>query len=202
MAERVAPAVRTEVRGHVGVVTMAHLESRKPLNLRLEQDLVEQLQVLERDPAVFAVVLAGTDGHFMTGTTDRVFQVVRQFAKPVIAAVEGHALGGGCALALACDIVIAAEDARFGQPEIRAGILPGASGTQRLLQAAGRYKTLLWCLTGDTIPASDAYLANLVSELVPPGQAQERAIELAEQIGGMPPLAVQGIREAVRLAAG
>jgi enoyl-CoA hydratase/carnithine racemase len=96
--------------------------------------------------------------------------------------VEGYALGGGCELALACDIIIAAEDAKFGQPEIRVGIIPGAGGTQRLLRSAGRYKTLLWSLTGDMIPAGDAYMANVVSELVPPGQALARALELGEQI--------------------
>jgi enoyl-CoA hydratase len=126
---------------------------------------------------------------------------VRRLSKPVIAAVEGYALGGGCELALACDIIIAAEDAKFGQPEIRVGIMPGAGGTQRLLRTAGRYKTLLWSLTGDMIPAGDAYMANVVSELVPPGQALARSIELAEQIAGMPPLAVQSIRDAVRLGA-
>jgi enoyl-CoA hydratase/carnithine racemase len=84
----------------------------------------------------------------------------------------GYALGGGCELALACDVIIAGEDAKFGQPEIRVGIMPGAGGTQRLLRAAGRYKTLLWSLTGDMIPAGDAYMANVVSELVPPGQAR------------------------------
>src|SRR4029079_18400835 len=103
--------------------------------------------------------------------TDRVFHVVRGAAKPVIAAVEGYALGGGCELALACDLIVAADDAQFGQPEIRVGIMPGAGGTQRLLRAAGRYKTLLWSLTGDTIPARDAYAANLVAELVPKGEA-------------------------------
>ena len=163
-------------------------------------------------------MLTGSEGHFIAGTdigemstlrpndhvrldTDRGVQVVRQLSKPVIAAVEGYALGGGCELALACDIIIAAEDAKFGQPEIRVGIMPGAGGTQRLLRAAGRYKSLLWSLTGDMSPAGDAYMANVVSELVPTGQALARAIELAGQIAAMPPLAVRSIRDAVRLGA-
>jgi enoyl-CoA hydratase/carnithine racemase len=133
--------------------------------------------------------------------TDRVFHALRRSAKPVIAAVEGYALGGGCELALACDIIVAAEDAKFGQPEIRVGIMPGAGGTQQLLRAAGRYKTLLWSLTGDMIPAREAFAANLVSELVPAGEALSRAICIAESIASMPPLAVQAIREAVRLGA-
>jgi enoyl-CoA hydratase/carnithine racemase len=208
--------VRSERRAAVGVVTIARPERRNALNLQVKQDLVEHLQAMELDPEVAVVVLTGSDGYFVAGTdiaematmrptdhvrlqTDRVFHVVRQLAKPVIAAVEGYALGGGCELALACDIVVAAEDAKFGQPEIRVGIMPGAGGTQRLLRTAGRYKTLLWSLTGDMIPAGDAYMANVVSELVPPGQALTRAIELGEQIAAMPQLAVRAIRDAVRL---
>jgi enoyl-CoA hydratase/carnithine racemase len=215
MAEK-NTVVRSERRGAVGVITIARPERRNALNLQVKQELVEQLTAMELDAEVAVVVLAGSDGCFVAGTdiaemstmrpidhvrlqTDRVFHVVRQLAKPVIAAVEGYALGGGCELALACDIVIAGEDAKFGQPEIRVGIMPGAGGTQRLLRAAGRYKTLLWSLTGDMIPAGDAYMANVVSELVPPGQALTRAIELGEQIAAMPPLAVQAIRDAVRL---
>ena len=210
------PVVRSERRGRVGIVTIARPERRNALNLQVKQDLVEHLKAMELDPDTSVVVLTGRDGYFVAGTdiaematmrpadhvrlqTDQVFHVVRQLAKPVIAAVEGYALGGGCELALACDIIIAAEDAKFGQPEIRVGIMPGAGGTQRLLRSAGRYKTLLWSLTGDMIPAGDAYMANVVSELVPPGQALARAVELGEQIAGMPPLAVQAIRDAVRL---
>ena len=125
--------------------------------------------------------------------------MVRGLAKPTIAAVEGYALGGGCELALACDMIVAADDAQFGQPEIRVGIMPGAGGTQRLLRSAGRYKALLWTLLGENIPAREAYVANLVSELVAPGQALERALAIATRLAGMPPLAVQDIREAVRL---
>jgi enoyl-CoA hydratase/carnithine racemase len=208
--------VRSERRGAVGVITIARPERRNALNLQVKQDLVEQLTAMEIDVDVAVVVVTGSDGCFVAGTdiaemstmrpidhvrlqTDRVFHVVRQLAKPVIAAVEGYALGGGCELAMACDIIIAGEDAKFGQPEIRVGIMPGAGGTQRLLRAAGRYKTLLWSLTGDMIPAGDAYMANVVSELVPPGQALNRAIELGQQIAAMPPLAVRAIRDAVRL---
>jgi len=213
-----AELVRVEKQGRVGIVTIARPERRNALNLQVKQEIVDHLLALGQDGDVAAIVLTGDGGYFVAGTdmaemasmrptdhvrlaTDRVFHVVRQSAKPVIAAVEGYALGGGCELALACDLIVAADDARFGQPEIRVGIMPGAGGTQRLLRSAGRYKTLLWSLTGEMIPAREAFAANLVSELVPKGRALPRSIEIATQIATMPPLAVQAIREAVRLGA-
>ena len=213
-----AEFVRAETSGHVGVITIARPKRRNALNLQVKQDIVEQLAAMASDDAVAVIVLTGDGGTFVAGTdiaematmgpsdhlrldTDRVFHAVRQSPKPVIAAVEGYALGGGCELALACDMIVAADDAIFGQPEIRVGIMPGAGGTQRLLRAAGRYKTLLWSLTGEMIPARDALAANLVSELVPKGQALSRSLQIAEQIAAMPPLSVQAIREAVRLGA-
>jgi enoyl-CoA hydratase len=214
----VAEFVRAERQGPVGIVTIARTERRNALNLQVKNELVEHLQALAADAEVAAIVLTGDGGCFVAGTdiaematmgptdhvrlaTDRVFHVVRQSPKPVIAAVEGYALGGGCELALACDLVVASDEAQFGQPEIRVGIMPGAGGTQRLLRSAGRYKTLLWSLTGDMIPAREAFAANLVSELVPKGRALPRSIEIATRISAMPALAVQAIREAVRLGA-
>lgn len=210
--------VRSQTQGPVGIVTIARPERRNALNLQVKAEIVEHLDQLALDPAVAAIVLTGEGGYFVAGTdiaemepmrptdhvrldTDRVFHVVRQSPKPVIAAVEGYALGGGCELALACDLIIAADDAQFGQPEIRVGIMLGAGGTQRLLRAAGRYKTLLWSLTGQTIPAREAFAANVVSELVAKGEALPRSIRIAEQIAAMPPLAVRAIRDAVRLGA-
>ncbi len=213
-----AEFVATEIRDAAAIVRIERAARRNALNLQVKTELIAALQAACADPAVVAIVLTGSGGYFVAGTdigematlsptdhqrldTDRVFHVVRQSPKPVIAAVEGYALGGGCELALACDLIVAAEDARFGQPEIRVGIMPGAGGTQRLLRAAGRYKALLWTLTGDHIPARDAYAANLVSRLVPPGDALEEAVRIAAQIATMPPLAVQAIREAMRLGA-
>ncbi len=213
-----AEFVNARRQARVGIVTIARPERRNALNLQVKRELVAQLQAFAADPEVAVVVLTGEGGCFVAGTdigemasmqpmdhvrldTDRVFHVVRQLSKPVIAAVEGYALGGGCELALACDLIVAADDAQFGQPEIRVGIMPGAGGTQRLLRTAGRYKSLLWCLTGEMIPARAAHAANLVSELVPQGQALARSIEIADRIAAMPPLAVQAIREAMRLGA-
>ncbi len=213
-----AEFVKAEKQGRVAVVTIARPERRNALSLQVKQEIVAHLETLAQDADVAVVVLTGEGGCFVAGTdiaematmrptdhlrldTDRVFHTLRQLSKPVIAAVEGYALGGGCELALACDLIVAADDAQFGQPEIRVGIMPGAGGTQRLLRTAGRYKALLWTLTGQMVPAREAYAANLVSELVPNGRALSRAIQIAEQIAAMPPLAVQAIREATRLGA-
>ncbi|PZP60620.1 MAG: enoyl-CoA hydratase [Pseudoxanthomonas spadix] len=214
MAEFVS--VATQAR--VAVVTLSRPARRNALNLQVKRELVDALEGALADAEVAAIVLTGAGGYFVAGTdiaemadmrpidhvlqrSGHLFEVVRGASKPIIAAVEGYALGGGCELALACDLIVAAEDARFGQPEIKVGIMPGAGGTQRLLRAAGRYKAALWALTGEMIPASEAYAANLVSRLVPSGQALDAARKIALQIAGMPPLAVQAIREALQLGA-
>ena len=213
MAEFVS--VATQAR--VAVVTLSRPARRNALNLQVKRELVDALEGALADAEVAAIVLTGAGGYFVAGTdiaemadmrpidhvlqrSGHLFEVVRGASKPIIAAVEGYALGG-CELALACDLIVAAEDARFGQPEIKVGIMPGAGGTQRLLRAAGRYKAALWALTGEMIPASEAYAANLVSRLVPSGQALDAARKIALQIAGMPPLAVQAIREALQLGA-
>jgi enoyl-CoA hydratase/carnithine racemase len=210
--------VATERHDAVAVVRITRPERRNALNLQVKQELVDALEAAIAAPEVAVIVLTGSGGYFVAGTdiaemagmrpidhvlqrSGRLFDVVRASPKPLIAAVEGYALGGGCELALACDVIVAADDASFGQPEIKVGIMPGAGGTQRLLRAAGRYKAALWALTGDMIPAADAYAANLVSALVPSGQALPQALEIAAKITRMPPLAVQAIREALRLGA-
>ena len=213
-----AALVRCERRGAIGILTIDRPERRNALNLQVKREIVDGLAQLEADAQVAVIVLTGAGGCFVAGTdiaemadmrpadhqrlaTDQVFHAVRRASKPVIAAVEAYALGGGCELALACDIIVAADDAKFGQPEIRVGIMPGAGGTQRLLRTVGRYKTLLWTLTGEMISARDAYAADLVSELVPKGEALARSIAIAEKIAAMPPLAVKAIRDVVRLGA-
>ncbi|SEL58352.1 short chain enoyl-CoA hydratase [Pseudoxanthomonas sp. GM95] len=211
-----AEFVGTELHDTVAVIRITRPERRNALNLQVKQELVDALEAAIADEAIAVIVLTGSGGYFVAGTdigemadmrpidhvlqrSGRLFDVVRASTKPVIAAVEGYALGGGCELALACDLVVAADNASFGQPEIKVGIMPGAGGTQRLLRSAGRYKAALWALTGDMIPAREAYAANLVSTLVPAGEALNQALEIARKITRMPPLAVQAIREALRL---
>lgn len=216
LAQQNKAPVRQERHDGVGVVIIDRPERKNALNSEVKALLIRHLRELEQDADIGCIVLTGAGGYFVAGSDivemstmrptdhalqggDQVFHVLRALGKPVIAAVEGFALGGGCELALACDIIIAAEGATFGQPEIKVGIMPGGGGTQRLLRAAGKYKTLLWSLTGDRIPAKVAYQSNMVSELVPDGTALERSLAVGRQICAMPPLAVRAIREAVRL---
>ena len=127
------------------------------------------------------------------------FTVLRRFPKTLIAAVEGYALGGGCELALACDMIVAGGNAKFGQPEIRVGIMPGAGGTQRLLRTVGKYRAMKLILTGEPVTADEALSMGMLSEVVPDGTALDRALEIARTILAMPPLAVLAIKEVMRL---
>jgi enoyl-CoA hydratase/carnithine racemase len=200
----------------VAVVTLNRPERRNALNLDLKARLAEAVLTLAADAGIRVIVLTGAGGCFIAGTdiaemepmrpaqhqafgTDRVFTVLRRCPKILIAAVEGYALGGGCEVALCCDMIVAGENARFGQPEIRVGIMPGAGGTQRLLRTIGKYRTMKLALTGEPLAAGEAFAAGLLSELAPDGQALEHALALARTVAAMPPLAVQAIKEVVGL---
>jgi len=123
------------------------------------------------------------------------------FPKPVIAAVNGFALGGGCECAMHCDIIIAGESAKLGQPEVKLGIMPGAGGTQRFLRVAGKFAAMRYLLTGDMLSAADALRLGLVSEVVPDAEVLPHALKLASKIAALPPLALAAIKEAVLLGA-
>ncbi len=159
-------------------------------------------------------MIAGRGGNFAAGADIKAFEelgsadmlaqrmhryweTIARCPKPVIAAVEGYALGGGCELAMHADIIVAARTATFGQPEIKLGLMPGAGGTQRLLRAIGKYKTMMLVLTGDMFPAEEAERAGLVSVLTPEGDAVQHALQIAARIARMPPLAAAQIKEAV-----
>jgi len=217
------PAARDPVsvsRGDdgVAVVTIDRPERRNALNLAVKNGLADQLGALDADERVRVVILTGAGGCFVAGTdiaemaqmrpadhgllaTDRVFAQQRRCRKVLIAAVEGYALGGGCELALGCDLIVAGEGTRFGQPEIRVGIMPGAGGTQWLVRAIGKYRAMKLVLTGEPLSASEAFAAGLLSEVVPDGTALDRALALARTIAGMPPLAVRAIKEVMQLGA-
>jgi enoyl-CoA hydratase/carnithine racemase len=203
----------------IAVVTIDRPKRRNALNLEVKYLLTDIVDELTADDSVRVIILTGANGVFVAGTdvgemetmtptehtlrvTDGVFKALRRCPKPLIAAVESYALGGGCELALICDMIIAGESARFGQPEIRVGIMPGAGGTQRLTATIGRYRAMKMILTGETITAADAFQAGLLSEAVADGSALTRAIELAKTITAMPPLAVSAIKEVVQLGQG
>jgi enoyl-CoA hydratase/carnithine racemase len=189
-------------------------EARNALTLELRRVLAGHLTELGADAAVRCVVLAGNEQAFAAGAdiremasasaiemmqrgSLRIWQAIAACPKPVIAAVRGYALGGGCELAMCCDIIVAGEGAKFGQPEIRIGILPGGGGTQRFTRAAGKYKALRYLLTGDLITAAEAERMGLASEVVPDAEVEARALAMAQQIAALPPLAAQQIKEIV-----
>jgi enoyl-CoA hydratase/carnithine racemase len=138
-----------------------------------------------------------TAAQMMVTGTHVTWAAVREFPKPLIAAVNGGALGGGCELAMHADIVVAGEGAKFGQPEIKVGIIPGGGGTQRLVRAVGKFKAMKMLLTGEPVSAREAEAMGLVSEVVPDGEVLERAIAIARTIASLPPIAARKIKEVV-----
>jgi enoyl-CoA hydratase len=207
-----------EARPGVFALTIDRPPRRNALNLAVKNRIAGLVGELDQQPAVHVIVITGGPRVFAAGTdiaemealtptehtlkaTDRMFTAIRNCATPVIAAVEGHALGGGCELAMSCDLIIAGRSARFGQPEIRLGIMPGAGATQRMVRTIGKYRTLRLLLTGEQITGEEAYSMGLVSEVTPDGAALARALELAESIAGMPQLAVRAILDVVEAGA-
>jgi enoyl-CoA hydratase len=184
---------------------------RNSLNVELKRRLETALHQLASDQEVRVVVVTGSEGWFVAGTdiaemkdmapadhaergTNDVWQAMRAFPKPMIAAVEKVAFGGGCELALSCDIVIAAETARFGLPEIKVGIMPGAGGSQYLLRTIGRYRAARMVLTGEPVSGREAAAMGMVSEAVEDGTTLDRAMALAETISQMPLTSVLAIK--------
>jgi enoyl-CoA hydratase len=178
-------------------------------------ELVELVERWDADPELRSIVIAGGDDWFAAGA-DIKSMAERTFADtltspaarfwsrlaavrtPLIAAVSGYALGGGCELAMSCDLLVAGDDAVFGQPEIRLGVMPGAGGTQRLTRAIGRARAMDMVLTGRTMDAAEAHAAGLVTSVVPAATTVDAALDLAERIAAMPPLAVRAAKRAVR----
>jgi enoyl-CoA hydratase len=184
------------------------------LNMAVRESLASHFAGLASDATVRCVVLTGDEKAFAAGAdvaelaertpTDEAFakaraawSAIERYRRPIIAAVSGFALGGGCELAMHCDIIIAGEGARLGQPEVKLGIMPGAGGTQRFLRAAGKFAAMRWLLTGDLLTAADAHRLGLVSEVVPDAEVLTRALEMAARIAAQPPLAVAAIKDAV-----
>ena len=196
----------------VALIRINRPEARNALNMEVRSLIAQHLTAFAEDDSVRCIVLTGNDKSFAAGAdikemagmgameamqrgTDKLWRVTAACAKPMIAAVNGFALGGGCELAMICDIIIAGESARFGQPEVKIGIIPGGGGTQRLARAVGKYKAMKICLTGELFSAKEAFDMGLVSELVPDTEVEKRALAMAQQIAGLAPLAVQQIKE-------
>ena len=209
--------VLTAVDGAVGVVTIHRPEVRNALNHQTIAELVDALETFDRDDAIRCMVLTGDDRAFAAGAdiaqmaessaidvlSDDNFARwarLRAIQKPVIAAVSGYALGGGCELALMCDLVVASETAQFGQPEVKIGIIPGAGGTQRWARTVGKVRAMEAVLTGEPVRAVDAERMGLVNRVVPAGAQLEEARRLAQMIATRPPLAVRLGKEAVNHA--
>jgi enoyl-CoA hydratase len=203
-----------EVREQVRLITLQRPEALNALNTQLLSELAEQLGIADADVATRAVVITGNRKAFAAGADinemaerDLVgilndprlaaWQRITAFSKPLIAAINGYALGGGCELAMHADILIAGSDARFGQPEINLGIMPGAGGTQRLLRAVGKSLAMQMVLTGEPIDARQAQQAGLVSEVTEPELTVERALAIAQRIASKAPLAVRLAKEAL-----
>lgn len=198
----------------VAVLRLNRPEVLNALNMEVRRALAERFTALADDATVRAVVIAGSEKAFAAGAdiaemkdlsvidqyqrhAERLWQAIARYPRPVIAAVRGFALGGGCELAMHADVIIAGKGAQFGQPEIRVGIMPGAGGTQRLLRAVGKYKAMKMLLTGKPVPADEALAMGLVSEVVEDDAVDGAAIAMAKTIAGMPPLAVEQIKEVV-----
>jgi enoyl-CoA hydratase/carnithine racemase len=210
-----APVVLVEHPAEgVALIRINRPEARNALNLEVRRLLARHLTEMGEDDAIRCVVLTGNQKSFAAGAdikemagagtiemlargTHKLWRTIAACPKPVIAAVNGFALGGGCELAMTCDIIIAGESAKFGQPEVKIGIIPGGGGTQRLTRAAGKYKALRYILTGDLFGAKEAFDMGLVSEIAPDAEVEKRALEMAQQIAALPPLAIQMAKEAV-----
>lgn len=199
------------VSDHVRLVRIQRPDARNALNKDVRYFINRYFQELSDDPDVRAVVLAGSPKYFAAGGDIREMNARTTIAsainadrtvnlatcrKPVVAAVNGYALGGGCEYAMQCDIVVASDGATFGQPEVKLGLVPGAGGTQRLPRIAGKHNAMYMLLTGNFVSAHDALRMGLVSEVVE-GDCEPRAIEIARTIAGYPPLTVMQIKDAV-----
>lgn len=209
--------VRTEA-GKVGVVTLNRPKQLNALNDQLIDELGQALQVFDADEKIGCMVIIGSEKAFAAGADigamanfsfvdvykgdfiGRNWDQIRAIRKPVIAAVSGFALGGGCELAMMCDFIIAADNARFGQPEIKLGVIPGAGGTQRLPRAVGKAKAMDMALTGRMMDAQEAERAGLVSRVVALEKLQDEALAAALVISDFSQIAVMAAKESVNRA--
>ncbi len=209
--------ILTEIRGRVGLVTLNRPEAMNAFNAAMTRELMDALDAFDKDDSVGAMVVTGNQKAFAAGAdikemADKTIQqmydsdAIGQFArirtvrKPVIAAVSGWALGGGCEVAMSCDMIVASETARFGQPEITIGVIPGAGGTQRLPRAVGKAIAMEMVLNNRTLSAAEALGFGLVNRVVAPDAYLDEALKLAGELASRAPLAVYAGKKMVNLA--
>jgi len=210
--------ITVETRGNVGLIALNRPKAMNALCAALISELGQALDAFEADDAIGAVVLTGSDKAFAAGAdikemaskgymdvylanfiTDG-WERVTKCRKPIVAAVAGFALGGGCEMAMMCDFIIAGDNARFGQPEITIGTIPGAGGTQRLTRAVGKSKAMEMCLTGRMMDAAEAERAGLVSRVVPVAELVDEAVKAASKIAALSRPIVMLCKESVNAA--
>jgi enoyl-CoA hydratase len=209
--------ILVENRGRVGVIHLNRPQALNALNSALNAELGRALAALDADDGIGCILLTGSDKAFAAGADIKemaaktandvligdfaaTWHAAAQARKPIVAAVAGFALGGGCELAMQCDIIIAADTAKFGQPEIRLGVIPGIGGTQRMTRAVGKAKAMDLILTGRMMDAAEAERAGLVARLVPAASLIDEAMKIAETIAAMSLPAVIAAKEAVNRA--
>ena len=209
--------ILTEMKGQVGLVKLNRPQFLNALNFALMGELMAALKAFDSDDKVGAIVITGNERAFAAGADvnemagasalemflqDQIslYDRIRSVKKPVIAAVAGYCLGGGCELALSCDMIIAAETARFGQPEIALGVIPGAGGTQRLTRAVGKAIAMEMILNNRVLSADEALQLGLINRVVPVERYLQEALALAEEIAGRAPLAIRLAKEAINNA--
>lgn len=206
--------ILAETRGRVGLITLNRPEAMNALNNQLMRELMDALESFDKNDRVGVMVITGNEKAFAAGADIKemaeksiqqmmdqdhiaVFGRIRTIQKPVIAAVSGWALGGGCEVALSCDMIVASESARFGQPEINIGVIPGAGGTQRLTRAVGKAITMEMILNDRRLTAQEAYQFGLVNHIVPVESYLEKALKLAEEIAARAPVAVRAAKKMI-----
>jgi enoyl-CoA hydratase len=198
----------------VGKIQINRPDVLNALNIELMSELLSALQIFDKDSTIGCIIITGNNKAFAAGADIKemasasaiemhirdqfaTWDKIRKIKKPIIAAVSGFALGGGCELTMTCDMIVAAESAKFGQPEIKLGVIPGAGGTQRLTRAIGKAKAMEMIMTGRMYSAGELYDAGLINRVVPDEVYLEEAEALAKEIASMPAIAVQMAKEAI-----
>src|SRR5215813_1497082 len=209
--------ILVETRGRVGIIRLNRLQALNALNKALIAELTQAIEAFDADDKIGCMLITGSDKAFAAGAdikemADKPFidaylgdfvsnwNTAARARKPIVAAVAGFALGGGCELAMQCDIIIAADNAKFGQPEIKLGVIPGIGGTQRLTRAVGKAKAMDLCLTGRMMDASEAERAGLVARIVPLASLMDETLKAAETIASMSLPSLMIAKEAVNRA--